>query len=457
MNKKRVDKLEHAVATLDKDLAFIRVAEIYPYTRRLDSFISYDETLKIYEGVLEELKTQIIEFQLAMQLTAIGKMSAHFVPPNKLREILIKIGNNLPLDLNLLARGDDNYLYYEAAESHCALYNGKIRIFVQLPLQSPQRTFELYEIQSLPYSENLSPFFIQVVPSHKYIAVTRDLSQYIEYTDADLRKCKRNVLTICPPLKPIRYANEDSCLYALFRGYENITRNLCKKNIIKSFPPILVRTQQTNSWVYSVDKEVTVHSRCGGSNVISWQGVLTGSGTIEINSDCYLIGEKFVILPHYSGFSRLNDNGIKVHVPKLKNILHEKESNLIYNISKKDEELIENILTDEKPDREFGISIEKLKAKLDAIKYGNDNFSIKNNNNNHSMILLMALAAGLTIIIQIVAYFLFKKFKSLKLSGSYNVNDKNRENIKLTETCLAQDEDEQEVLMPPSPGRSEKN
>lgn len=276
------------------------------------------------EFALDAIRDDISRFQTALATTANHKLSPYFVSPSSLFKLLQTIQPTLTDGISLLTNLhiDEVYLYYSVATCNVAVINGVMRLFISIPLKSPNTYFELYRAVAFPTQLFNHTASIIIKPSHEYFAITPDRQLYMEFDTDMLLKCQRSSINICPPAMHIRKSHASTCLHALFMGNREETRNLCQTEIRLSFEPVFYRPPYGNTWAYSVNKErliIQCPDKLRPATPFFKKRFINGTGLITIDSNCAVLHEDFLLLAHTT-YSMKTARSHNLHIPPVEDL-----------------------------------------------------------------------------------------------------------------------------------------
>jgi hypothetical protein len=275
-------------------------------------WLSVDVNLEQYEQIISDLTNMINNLQDIFLYISMGKLSTKLLPPEMLYNSLQQINEHLPPTQHLPTKASKNqlYVYYNIANTKAALYQGKVRILIEIPIITTKRHFNLYEALQLPTKLNNShySFYIDFDTEYKYLAVNSDRSLYIPMSESDIAFCTKNLLTICPPIRNILHKSQNSCLYGLFINDKAMINTKCKLRILNDHPPYFYRSKNTNDWLYSVSQTTKLFYECiDNSDITKYPTEITGTGILKVSPNCHVIGNDFRLLPHSNTYSLLTE------------------------------------------------------------------------------------------------------------------------------------------------------
>ena len=178
--------------------------------------------------------------------------------------------------------------------------------YLLIPLRgNPSDTFNVFGMASLPYPVTNTDAFILHKPSKNYLVISESRTSYFLANDFDLCR-KFETLLICPPLGPIYHTDTNCCELDIFLERKSASTS-CQKLIIKTFPPVFIKTDK--GWTYSTSTPIDVTLNCV-NNLHKPRHTLQGIGNIAIDTGCSLHSNTFS-LPAYSTQNHVEPLSIK--------------------------------------------------------------------------------------------------------------------------------------------------
>lgn len=276
---------------------------------------------------LMSLEEEMNQFQTALMDLSQNKISEYFMSPIALSYLLTHIEPLLTQEFSLLTpiTLEDMYVYYNSLASVSVASIGDImRLFVHIPIKSHNTFFNLYEALPLPFQlHNHSASFI-IQPENKFLAITPNNELYTEINDINT-VCKTGWITICKPMRKIQRAKGKSCLKSLFTGDTNNVQKFCKIELLLNPEPIFYRPENSHTWIYSVLEPETIVTHCpvklGENDNIVKSQIIQGTGSLQINPDCQILSDNYILLPHSTGVIATHKR-MDIHIPPVENIIY---------------------------------------------------------------------------------------------------------------------------------------
>lgn len=307
---------------------------------QLDSIEYHIEQISkqsLYHGIAAKFKLQdmisfvtllIISFQTKqkqfLQAIAIGEKGANnpiLIPPQSFMEELSTIRTAIfarDLDLPLEVNRDSITTFYQLATPQVRIVNNQLIISFSIPLVTTI-DYNIYKITSVP-SRIQDNFFNFIVPSHEFVAVDKYKNHYVSMTHDEMDNCHHiggNKL-VCKQTSPIMTSHNTAfCEIKLLKN-ENSLSN-CDVRISNLTKEIWIKLRQSNTWIYTLPIEETVHISCGKE--VFNQKVI-GTGILSISPGCEIKTEHILI----KGFRTSETIIYKNIIPSVKNTFNFKNT-----------------------------------------------------------------------------------------------------------------------------------
>jgi hypothetical protein len=88
---------------------------------------------------------------------------------------------------------EDMYVYYTVATVHAVASSKSIRLFIDIPIKTADRYFELYQIHSLPFFHKGVGKFIMIDEEFTYLAVAESRQFLAIISPYMLSKCAQEI------------------------------------------------------------------------------------------------------------------------------------------------------------------------------------------------------------------------------------------------------------------------
>ena len=281
----KVNELIEDIGDIEEDIAVI--PHIISALKLLNGLSVQALAYSDWKTLLEE---DLMKLETALESTAAGKISSHFISIEDFLEALSEVDRNLPptLSLAIPVTREFLYQYYNFIDIKTSGNNDKIRIFAHLPLISPERKFRLYEAIPWPSPiENGSDTVFVIDVDNKFIAQSLDRQYFFELTDKEAAECT-NELRICSPSSPIYSSPYASCLFSLLTHTK--TPASCNHRIAEIQHPQFLKIGDPNIWLYYTKTPLTISETCMPFD--AQQGVqveittLHGAGIYNLAANC---------------------------------------------------------------------------------------------------------------------------------------------------------------------------
>ena len=200
------------------------------------------ETITKAESVVQNLMADI-------SMITMGKIPPHLLPPDVLIEGLEAISEVLPAGNTLLSPTTSGVIwdYYHLT---MVKFNDGIRLFIELPIVTPQSSFDLFDIIPFPTQIPETKNFTLMQTKVPLLALSKDHYSYIPLTHNDLISCSPTSSPLCVKSFPVwSTAGAPSCeLYVVLNDVTGISEK-CDLVLINSKKERLVHIQE-RVWAY---------------------------------------------------------------------------------------------------------------------------------------------------------------------------------------------------------------
>lgn len=173
----------------------------------------------------------------------------------QLKEIKLKMSDNQKL--LLAVELFEIYKLIKVSKINIAYYNETLMFVLMIPLVD-QYDFTLYRLIPLPIFITKRESYLKIVPHMDYLAISKNLENYVKYYDSDLRHCQlTSEYLLCPSNQSIqnRLVNSPCEVKMLFS--EEIPQN-CKIKVLLTLENTFYKLKYQNTWIYIVDNEKVV-------------------------------------------------------------------------------------------------------------------------------------------------------------------------------------------------------
>ncbi|PNF40358.1 hypothetical protein B7P43_G03254 [Cryptotermes secundus] len=275
-----------------------------------------------------KIYTDLTSLALSLDMATLHRLTTSLLPSHKLFAILRDIYVQLEQGYSFITalKPENMHLFYASSEIAVLATSEAIRLIIQLPLRTEQRTYTVYEPIPLPSFEQNLGKFVQVQTGRQRLAVSSDKRSYMILPPGYIQNCREGNIVICRGTVPIIERNYETCLSSLFfgtgQGYESCSREILSEN----FRPVFRKHPFENSWLHAVGKLTRVECRCISSqrcpmNITS----IEGSGIITQPDGCDLIIGQLT-LPASRQFQSTADwDGPGIVAPQTPDLLHPEE------------------------------------------------------------------------------------------------------------------------------------
>ena len=256
-----------------------------------------------------ELDNEAVRLTQALEVTAKNRLSPYIISPEQLFKILQNVSLELPAEMSLAVplRPDSTYVYYHWSDVQAAATGNMIRLFINIPLKSLERNFELFQLLPMPSYVKGTKYSIIAKPTTEYISVNYDRQAFLEMSRRDLESCIIGPINVCEPQTAIRTHPSSSCAYELFLGLKDTPE--CEKEVLYHPEPYFFRVSNEGVWAYSVVKPIILTIKCPrpGKKKVTYEVTslsLNSSGMITIPATCSAHATGLTLPSSYVGHSK---------------------------------------------------------------------------------------------------------------------------------------------------------
>ena len=217
--------------------------------------------------------------------------------------------HQFPVSISL----ENIYIIMNVSEMAAYYYNNKIIFVLKLPLVNT-KIYNLYH--NIPYPVSvINNTYTTIIPSIKYLAITRDRSYY----------CRLDNLSSCKLLNKFDY------ICTIPNVYSSLTTPICESEIfskVLKYVPLNCKTKflqghleiwqplSNNKWIYVITNPSKISIDCESSNIKEL--IISGTGILNLPIDCIayykdsrLIPKNTKVInlrPIITNFNLLNDS-----------------------------------------------------------------------------------------------------------------------------------------------------
>lgn len=241
------------------------------------------------EASMLTLSFQLQDITNAILLSSQNILHPAILRPTQLYQELVDNYRYLPVDFKLPTNLELSQIHILTNISNVISYTSKNKIVfvLRIPLVSPKE-YNLYHNLALPIPhENLKPdTFSFIIPSSKYIAMTRDKSEYC--TLKSLQECRaitRNNY-ICDVMSVFPTSANPNCESEIMCNVISALPKRCKTEFIYGNLDIW-KPLNNNNWIFIQSHKNKLYIECPHKNVVELDILGTGIVNIPINCIAY--------------------------------------------------------------------------------------------------------------------------------------------------------------------------
>lgn len=439
-----LNKVKHNEANLNEaiDNLSLNIRNISKITNGLHILTNVNRILNTLETSILTLSFQLEDIINAILFSSQNILHPSIMTPTQLHRELADNYRHLPSDLELPVTLDIKsvHLILSISKLACNYINNKLIFVLQVPLVNTKEYILFHNIAlPTPHSTKVPNSFSLIIPSNKYIAMTKDKSHY----------CVLNNLEQCKVIGPGDYICDIENVYSteakLTCESELLAKVISEKPLqcetkiifgkLDIWKPLL-----NNRWIYIQSEPNKISIDCLNSNL--YETTILGTGILSIPNGCIGYYRSTTLIPK---FNVLNITSPINHIPDF-NLINDTCCNIVR---------LSNVLGDVSPvylndidlddlNKENKNKLQSLLSDVKVLEHSQDHHIIKYG--THYSILIIILVA---IVILYVTYLIFKFFYK---SGSnrhfqfkFNVNKTPNSLTPETLTMTDRQDPEQEI------------
>lgn len=234
--------------------------------------------------------------------------------------------NQFPVSLSL----ENIYLLINVSEIACYFKDNKIVFVLKVPLVTT-KDFNLYNCIPFPVTLTNNTFST-IVPSTKYLGMTKDLSSYCKLDSLINCKVLHSSYYICETLDTYSSSVTPICESEIISKALTCVPNQCETKFLQGNYEIWQRLNN-NKWIYVINKPSKLLIDC--HNLSNTETTISGTGILSIPKHCIAYYKDSKLIPKFtkiikmqqinSNFNLINDsccnyvtfNKLKQNIPKL--------------------------------------------------------------------------------------------------------------------------------------------
>lgn len=254
----------------------------------------------ILESSLLTLSFQVEDLTSSILFSSVNVLHPSVITPRQLYTELADNYRHLPNNFELAVELNIDLIHVILSTSKLISYyiNDKVMFVLQIPLVNP-RQFYIYNNVPLPIPHNaIRPdSFSVIVPSHKYVMITKDKLHYS--TLDSLEKCKNTNSQnyVCEIVKVLPTSENPSCESELLSKVITKIPTQCKTEFIRGNLDIW-KPLQNNKWIFIQTTLSKLSIDCLNSELTEINVI--GIGIVEIPTNCKAFSRDTELLPNYN-------------------------------------------------------------------------------------------------------------------------------------------------------------
>ena len=233
----------------------------------LQAELKLSELQLISETLLASLTAKAVHavqvltgFKLGMQSLLRGEIPIEFMDPRTMSDSLKKMNSKAQAMGAVIKIGLKDFT---KLPTHFRIHENSLFVSVGIPLTVEE--LDLYHFKPLPIQHNLT-HYVNLEPTHSFIAVSRSLSMYIDLTYNDIHECYRVDRDFyCESETWIFHHNFNlSCLGSIFFRSLTVQASQCPISLLKLQNDFLeVYERGSGNFSVLAGRDIVAHLNCG--------------------------------------------------------------------------------------------------------------------------------------------------------------------------------------------------
>ena len=257
--------------------------------------------------------------------------------PYNLSSILQQVSLQLPEGMTMITGTtvEEMYVYYAVAAVQAVATTRSIRLFIEIPLKTVDKLFELYQVHPLPFFHVGINKCMMIDESVSHIIVSENRQFFTVVEPQVLSKCTKDFYIICPADVVLRKLRILNCLIALFYGKADVVMDQYRRILLNNgFETVWIRSPDFTYWIYSFSSPTQVTVQCPDIGTSPAYGpgrqtTLRGTGVLADSSSCYIYSDTFKLMPRTTGRTTVALNKTHIILPNVDHILTSAEQDLL--------------------------------------------------------------------------------------------------------------------------------
>lgn len=281
------------------DKLSLSIKNISEITNGLQILANINELLDILETSILTLSFQLEDITNAILFSSQNILHPAIITPSQLHKELADNYRHLPSDLELPVALDISsiHLILNISKLVCYYVNNKIVFVLQVPLVQTREYVLFHSIaMPTPYRPEEPSSFSLIIPSNKYIAMTKDKSFY----------CIFDTMGICKSVSPGNYICD------IENVYSTDAKPICESELLAkviSEKPYQCETKiivgkleiwkplTNNKWIFIQSEPNKISIDCLNSKL--YETNILGTGIISIPKNCIGYCKSTTLIPKY--------------------------------------------------------------------------------------------------------------------------------------------------------------
>lgn len=258
------------------------------------------EIISYIETAILTLSFQVEDVVNGILFSNRNTLHPSIITPSQLYRELADNYRHLPNDLELPVSLNVNsmYLIFNISKLSSYYVSNKIIFILQVPLVNTKE-YVLFHSLALPtpHIPNQPDSFSLIIPSSKYIAMTKDKSQYCTFDNLDICKFVDSNNLICDIENVYSTDAKFTCESELLAKVISEKPPQCESKIVVGKVDIW-KPLSNNRWIYIQSEPNKITIDCRNSKL--YEKHILGTGIITISKDCIGYCKSTTLIPKYN-------------------------------------------------------------------------------------------------------------------------------------------------------------
>lgn len=278
----------------------LKLKNISQITDDLNIKSNINSILNSLEAAVLTLSFQLEDIITAIMFSSQNILHPAVLPPTQLYKELVDNYRYLPAELKLPVALELSHMYIlmNISSVLCYSLNNKIVFILRIPLVS-SKTYSLYHNIALPTPhDSVKPHsFSFIIPSSKYIAITKDKLEYCNLESLNECRVISSREFICDVMTVYPTSANPSCESELLSTVVSALPVQCQTDFIYGHLDIW-KPLCNNNWIYVQSQNNKLYIECPMQKSVEIN--IIGTGIINIPYNCYAYCKSTKLIPKLS-------------------------------------------------------------------------------------------------------------------------------------------------------------